>query len=133
MSKVFINQYLTLTFLHRILKVRRVSPVLGRLCEHLDEIVVQRVVKLALQLPAELRALEVAGMNRKRIGVRPEGSVPQCDQNFDSFIVLPRRKLEQGMIVKAQVVKDLGQLGAGGHRNILEQRGGRHLVDPPLR
>src|SRR5208337_341644 len=71
--------------------------------KHLDEIVVQSVVELALKMPGELGTIEVALMNREHVGVNRDGRVLQIDQNFDSAVVLARGKGEQRMIVELEV------------------------------
>src|ERR1700687_1467276 len=77
--------------------------------KHFDEIVVQPVVELALKMPSELGMIEVAGMNRKHVGVNRDGRVLQIDQNFDSAVVFARGKGEQRMIVELQVIEDFLQ------------------------
>src|SRR5208283_1319086 len=63
--------------------------------EHFDEVVVQSVVELALQMPGKLRMIEVAGVNRKHVGVNRDGRVFQIDQHFDNTVTLARGKGEQ--------------------------------------
>src|SRR5208283_2442375 len=68
----------------------RDSTLLRSVGKHFDEIVVQAIVELALQMPGELGMLEVAGMNRKYVGVHRDGRVLQVDQHFDYTVVLAR-------------------------------------------
>ena len=77
--------------------------------KHFDEIVVQAVVELVLQMPGELRMIEVAGMNRKHVGVNWDGRVFQIDQHFDHAVVFSRGKSEQRMIVEPQVIENFLQ------------------------
>ena len=63
---------------------------MGGAGKHLDEVVVQSVVQLALQMPCELRMIEIAGMNREHVGVNRYGRVLQIDQDFYSTVVLAR-------------------------------------------
>ena len=69
------------------------SGILRSADEHFDEVIVQRVIELALELPRELRALEVAGMNRKNVHVHAQGVILQIilqvDQNLDDAVSFP--------------------------------------------
>ena len=65
-----------------------------------------------LQVPGELRVIEVAGMNRKHVGVNRDRRVLQIDQHFDNAVVLARGKGKQRMIVELQVIENFLQ-GAG--------------------
>src|SRR5271165_3783572 len=85
--------------------------------KHFDEIVVQSVIELVLQMPGELRMIEVAGMDRKHIGVNGDGRVLQVDQNFDRSTVLARGKGEQRMLIELQMVED--SLQGIGHASIV--------------
>jgi hypothetical protein len=51
-------------------------------------------------MPGELGMIEVAGMNRKHVGVHRDGRVLQIDQHFDYAVVLARGKGEQRMLVE---------------------------------
>ena len=50
--------------------------------EHFDEVVVKRVVELALKLPGELGAVEVAGMDWEHVGVHGRGWIFQVDEDL---------------------------------------------------
>jgi len=102
-----------------MLGCRRYVSILRCADEHFDEIVVQGVVKLALQMPGKLRVVEIAGMDRKHVGMRGRDCVFQVDENFDNAIVLAPGESEEGMIVEAQVIEDLGELERVGHGIIL--------------
>ena len=77
------------------------------------------VVKLALQMPGKLGVVEIAGMDRKHVGMYGRDSVLQVDENFDDAVVLTRGESEEGMIVESQVIEDPGELGRVGHGIIL--------------
>ena len=51
--------------------------------EHFDEVVVQRIIELALEVPFELRMVEVAGMELKVIGMDRDGHVFESDGEFN--------------------------------------------------
>jgi hypothetical protein len=68
------------------------STQLRRAGEHFDEVVVERVVKLALQLPGELGTVHVAGMDLKHIGMHRSRWVLEIDENLDDTVCLASRK-----------------------------------------
>ena len=51
--------------------------------KHLDEVIVEGVVKLALEVPGKLRVIEIAGMDGEDVGVYGDGGVFQVDEDFD--------------------------------------------------
>jgi hypothetical protein len=53
--------------------------------EHFDEVIVQRVVKLALEAPFELRMVKVAGMQIEIIRVHRDRSVFELNDYFNAF------------------------------------------------
>jgi hypothetical protein len=61
------------------------GTILRRADEHFDEVVVQGVVKLALEAPLELRVVQVARMQIEIVGVNREGRVFELDDDFDAF------------------------------------------------
>ena len=85
------------------------SAILRGAGKHFDEIVVQAVVELVLQMPGELRMIEVAGMDRKHVGVNRDGRALQIDQDFDNAVIFARGKGEQRMIVELQVIENFLQ------------------------
>ena len=89
----------------------------------------QAIVKLALQVPGELRMIQIAGMDREYVGMHRNRRVLQVDQNFDDAIAIPCRESQQGMVVESQVIEDLGKI-RGGHASILlrSDDGGRSEV-----
>ena len=82
--------------------------------EHLHEVVVEGVVELALELPGELRAIQIAGMDGKNVGVDWVGGIfPvdfQVDEDLDQAVRFAGVEGEQRVIVKAQVIENLGEL-----------------------
>ena len=62
------------------------DAILRRAYEHFDEVVVEAVVDLALEMPGELRMIEIAGMDWKHILVHRHGGVFQIDQNLDQAV-----------------------------------------------
>jgi len=50
----------------------------------------QRIKKLPLQLPGELRAIKIAGMNGKYVRVHRCRGILQVDKNFDEAVDFPR-------------------------------------------
>jgi hypothetical protein len=93
--------------------------VLRRADEHLDEIVVQRIVELALEIPGKLRVIEVSRMDLKLVGMHRDGRVLQIDQDFNHAVRFPRGESQQGMIVKLKMGADLFQFCRVRHPVIL--------------
>ena len=60
-----------------------------------------------LQVPGELRMIEIAGDESKHVGVNRDGRVLEIDQNFDLSVIFAGGKSEQGMIVEAQGDREL--------------------------
>lgn len=58
--------------------------------EHLDEIVVQAIVKLTLERPFKLRIGEVARVEFEIVGVNRNGRVLEGDDEFDRVILQAR-------------------------------------------
>src|ERR1035437_339555 len=87
--------------------------------EHLDEIVVQGVIELALKMPGELGMIEIAGMNWEYVGVNWDGRVLQINQNFDHAAIFARRKGEQRMIVELEVFLNHSEFAGACHASIL--------------
>jgi hypothetical protein len=88
--------------------------------KHLDEVVVQAIVELALQMPRELGMLKVAGMNWQHVSVDRNGRVLEVDQHFDNAVILPSGKSQQRMLVEPQVIDDF--LQGVGHGSIVLRR-----------
>jgi len=116
----------TLVFLSGWRRAAWDSTLLRSVGKHFDEIVMQAIVELALQMPCELGMLEVAGMNRKYVGVHRDGRVLQVDQHFDYTVVLARGKSQQRMLVEPQVIIDF--LQGVGHGSIVLRWGNQFPV-----
>ncbi len=87
--------------------------------KHFDEIVVQSVVDLALKMPCELRMIEVAGVDRKHVGMNGHWRVLEVDEHFDPTVIFARRKSEQRMLVKFEVLLHGSELAGARHASIL--------------
>jgi len=59
--------------------------------------------------------IEVAGMNRKHVGVNRNGRVLQIDQHFDNAVIFARGKGKQRMLVELQVIENFLQGAQVGH------------------
>jgi len=104
-----------MTFLGHCFRV----PILWRADEHFNEVVVQAVVNLMLQVPFELRMIQIASVDRKHIGVHGNVRVVQVDQDFDGSVVVARRKGEKRVLVAPEVIANFRQVGRVSHPNIL--------------
>jgi hypothetical protein len=78
-------------------------PILRGADEHLHEIVVQRVVKLALKAPLELRVVEIAGMQIEIVSVNRHAFVLEADNDFYAFAFGTGRKGQQWMFVEREL------------------------------
>jgi hypothetical protein len=99
------------------------SAVLRSADEHLDKIVVQRVVKLALKAPFKLRMIKIARMQIKIISMHRHGRVLELNDNFDTVALGSRGKVQQRMFVETELREHAVETGIGrlGHRMIVEQ------------
>ena len=61
-------------------------------------------------------------MDWEDVGVHGGGGVLQIDQDLDEAVRLAGVEGEQGVIVELQVIEDFGELGRGGHGDILVGR-----------
>jgi hypothetical protein len=92
--------------------------------EHLDEVVVQCVVELALKTPFELRVVEVAGMEIEIIGVHRNRGVFEFDDYFNAIALGSGREVQQRVLVEAQLGQDsIEARGSFRHREIVKQSG----------
>ena len=78
-------------------------PVLRRADEHLDEVVVQRVIELPLKAPLELRIVEIPRMQVEVIGVDRNALVLELDDDFDALAFVARIEVEQRMLVQPKL------------------------------
>ena len=79
------------------------GTVLGRADEHLDHIVVQTVVELALKFPLELRMIEITGMKFEVIGMDRYRWVLEVNDYFYPFAFRAGGKIQQGVLVEFQL------------------------------
>ena len=79
----------------------------------------QAIVELALEVPGELRVIQVPGMDRKHVGVHWNRRVPQVDQDLDAAVIFACGEGQQGVVVKAQVRENFGELRGVWHRSIV--------------
>ena len=86
--------------------------------EHLDQVVVQAVVELALETPFELRMFQVARMQVEVISVYRHRRIAELDDDLHDVAVLARGKIQQWMLVLRQRFPDASQR-IDGHANIL--------------
>lgn len=55
----------------------------------------QAVVELLLQMPRELRRIEIAGVNRKHVAVNLGGRTVELDEDFNHAVVFARRESKE--------------------------------------
>src|SRR5579859_254728 len=80
-----------------------VRPILRRPNEHLHEVVVERVVKLALEAPLELRIVEVARMQIEIVGMDRDAFILELNDDFDPVILGTGREVQQRVLVQAKL------------------------------
>jgi len=86
--------------------------------EHLDEVVVQAIVKLALKCPHKLRMLEIARMHIEVISVNWNSHIFGIDDELNSVVVNARWEVEQRMFELWQYVENslkVVPIGVIGH------------------
>jgi hypothetical protein len=91
-----------------------ISAVLRRADEHLDKVIMQRIVELALETPLELGMVEIARMQIEGIGMDWDSSILELDDDFDAFAFGAGGEVQQGMFVKLELREDAVETGIGG-------------------
>jgi len=78
---------------------------------------VQRVVELSLELPFELRMLEVSRVQFERVGVHGSEAVLELNIDFHALALGARRESQQGMVIQLQLPKNALQprIGFASH------------------
>ena len=74
-------------------------PALRSACEHLDEVIVEAIEKLALKRPFKLRMVQVAGMELEVVGVHRHVGIFEPNDHFHRFTAELRVEGEQWMLV----------------------------------
>ena len=74
--------------------------------EHLDDVVVQAVVELALEGPGELRVFDVARVKLKLVSVHAKGALLEVNGKLDGLPFEPGTELKQGVLVLDQLGLD---------------------------
>jgi hypothetical protein len=91
--------------------------VLRRADEHLHEIVVQCVIELALKAPFELRIVQVTRMKIEVVGMHGERWVSELDNHFYTVAFGARGKIQQRVLVEAELGEDAVEAGIRGFRH----------------
>ena len=76
------------------------SAILRRAGKHLDQIIVQAIVKLALECPFELGMVKIAGMHFEAVGVHRDGRIFEVDEDFNCVTFFLGLKVEERMFVE---------------------------------
>jgi tetratricopeptide (TPR) repeat protein len=99
--------------------------------EHLDDVVVQAIEKLALETPFELGMIQIAGMQIEVIRVHGYRRIPELDDHFHALSLSASREIKQGVLIQPQLGENAVQswVGSIGHSTILsESTGPRRAV-----
>jgi len=99
-----------------------VEAILGRADEHLDKVVVERVVKLALEAPLELRVVEIARVEIEVVGVHGDGLVFKVDDDFDAVTLGAGGEVQQGVFVETKLGEDTIEASVFRHVAIVAKR-----------
>jgi len=81
-------------------------PALRSASEHLDEVVVEAIEKLALKGPLELRVVQVARMELKVVGVHRHAWIFEANDHFHCLAAQLRVEGEQRMLVKRELIQN---------------------------
>jgi len=106
---------------------RPLLPAIGAILrsadEHFDEVIVQGIVELALKAPFKLSIVEVARVHIKIISVHRHGWVFELNNYFHAISLGPRRKIQQRVFVKAELIENAIQasIDGFGHNAIVKQ------------
>jgi hypothetical protein len=66
---------------------------------------VQAIKELALESPFELGMVKVAGVELEIISMHGDVRILELDNDFDTFALTAGRKVEEGMLVEAELAK----------------------------
>src|SRR5579864_70427 len=125
-SRISCSIFWRRAFIHRStclqLPAAAIGAVLRRANEHFDEVVVQGVVKLALETPFKLRIVQVAGMKVEIVGVDGHAFVLEANNDFDAVSLAASRERQQRMLVEAQLMKHALEalVRSSGHGSIVQ-------------
>lgn len=99
-----------------------VFAVLRGTDKHFDEVVVERVIELALESPFELRVVEVARMQVEVVGVDGNGFVLELNDDLDAFAFGAGVEGQERMFVEAELGKDAvkARIAGARHGNIVQ-------------
>jgi hypothetical protein len=100
--------------------------MLRRAKEHLHEIVVQAVEKLALKCPLELRVVEVTGMQFEVVGVNRRILEFRTDDYLNGFPLGAGIELDEWMLIEAQLVQHALET-VRGHGRIVDEVKSAHF------
>src|SRR6266702_6749139 len=83
-----------------------VGAVLRRADEHFHEVVVQRVEKLALKTPFELRVIEIARVQVEIVSVHRNALVFELNDDLDALALGAGGEIQQWVLIQAQLRED---------------------------
>src|SRR5579872_192804 len=110
-----------------------IGAILRRADEHLDKVIMQRVVELSLEGPFELRIVEIAWMQVEVIGMNCNALVLELDDDFDAIALSARRKVQQWMLIQAQLPKHTLETRISSFRHRKDCKGRGRRVAPASR
>ena len=77
----------------------------------------QSVVQLPLELPFELRVIQIARMHFIKVGMHGHGAMHELDADLDAIALGLRAETQQGVLIEAQLLEHAVKPGVGsvGH------------------
>ena len=85
--------------------------------EHFHEVVVQRVEKLALKAPFELRMIEIARVQIEIIRMHGDGLIFEFNDDLDALALGARGEIQQRMLIETQLREDSVEAGTSRFRH----------------
>src|SRR5579872_5639549 len=110
-----------------------IGAILRRADEHLDKVIMQRVVELSLEGPFELRIVEVPRMKVEVIGMNRNALVLELDDDLDAIALGARRKVQQRMLIQPQLREHALETRTIGFRHRKDCKGRGRRVAPASR
>ena len=84
--------------------------------KHLDQVVMQAIIELALERPCELRMIQVAGVKFEVIAVHRKRRILEVDGHFNTVVLVRCAEFEERMFIETKLLKNALQARRGlGH------------------
>src|SRR4051794_30327281 len=101
-----------------------VLAILRRADEHLHKIVVQRVIKLPLEAPLELRIVQISRMEIEIVRMHWNAVILELDDDLHALVLRACREGQQRMLIQAQLREYAVQSWLSGFAHVRIVKGG---------